>query len=1198
MGNKKNQWIDGEFTDEQLNALYNEYMVKYMVRDREKGTLYDYQTKYIKMILNEKKDVFAQLPTGSGKSTIFQLAGLMLNEMYGGICLVVSPLVALIEDQVSKLKGMHKRFAPEIASRYFVGKCNRNSIKSSGFLYITPEGMCRADFIDLFLKLDINLIVIDEAHCVSLWGYDFRPRYLEIRTLLKMRERTWKGPKEKTRPIIAAFTATSTNDIRKDVIDVLQMNCDGGENGCGNTAKFQSRENLKIRICPNTIEDFEKKKREYYNEYGPDPVAPMKAEWECREGMVAGILRKEILESELKENSCGVVFCRTTDEVDFLYDRICEMLKVGDDYVLEKYYAALGRKDRKERLERYLNCKRGIMVATSAFGMGIDKEGSAISYVIHYGIPYSIEDYYQQIGRAARKEGTEATCYILYTKGGYGARDRKNGNQKSTAIIREEIARTIINGFGGKMEDDATVYMNRKMQEYFSFFDIRIALMMKRGNHKAYWKSKTNEKNTTAEKGREPMKVPGRFENSKNIRDVIFSLKKNHYIPTPENVKKGLFCAGYYKTLSLEDGEIEREIDREKNADKDPDKLYREMTFYTRECKRIERLEKENEIRMADLDRAPIIYCHRSPVASKLEKGIVEGNATIEKVKKKTYDENGKWTMAKSEKKLWFQVVYKDGNNRYEGNAIPYNYRPVYLDMMIIDVVYTLEKYRQPIHLDSIIRTMFCSDELRVNPKRKETVEKRIEILLNTSVQFSMGIVSSDDEKRFVKEEYLYEEPLLPLVVKETCDGKTEYEFEDRNGQKQESILTKWDIEKNTFFTIPCSVIHCGLEAVTQSGKTKGKSGKNSSFEKLILVYYLYKRINMYTSLKREDPSVDSSYRMHSVSNVIRIRDDWKEVPIFNLFAGISSIADKLSAKTGDVRPSEMKRALINIENIIYDILDEFKKREIIAGFTPADMVIKIHEKYVPLDKRNVPLLTAPKRNMVHDRILFYPNARKKDENPYVYHVMEGETPFRELQTIDEMLDMAYNDYAIEEDGQKYLPDFMIKRIFDLSISISPEKNDEESRFINQLPSFVENDPRVIKLELRHFNALKKRLSRVKSSKDNKKSQLDVSLVSDIHSKYGFHNVDVYAFNREFLKDAFNRHREYIEERYKILVVFDKTENKIGKLKDSWHIRFCRMNHNPIVWDVIMSQNEQKTLDDVRKLPGFWILWQKCTKNK
>ena len=312
------------------------------------------QEKLIDGILSGQ-DVFGIMPTGGGKSICYQIPALMLP----GITLVVSPLISLMRDQVMSLKaaGVPAAYINSTLNGAQVQAVYRNLLAGRyKIVYIAPERLDYPGFGSVAARLEISFIAVDEAHCISQWGQDFRPSYLRIVNFIENLPR---------RPVVGAFTATATKQVREDVERIL-----------------------KLRDPIRTVTGFDRPNLYF------DVIHPELKDREL----------KRILAS--KRGKSGIIYCSTRKKVE----TVCENLQ-DQGYAVTRYHAGLEEQERTQNQEDFLYDRKNIMVATNAFGMGIDK--SNVSFVIHYNMPKSIEAYYQEAGRAGR-DGTEADCILLY----------------------------------------------------------------------------------------------------------------------------------------------------------------------------------------------------------------------------------------------------------------------------------------------------------------------------------------------------------------------------------------------------------------------------------------------------------------------------------------------------------------------------------------------------------------------------------------------------------------------------------------------------------------------------------------------------------------------------------------------------------------------------------------------------------------
>lgn len=315
------------------------------------------QEKLIDAVL-AGRDVFGIMPTGGGKSICYQIPALLLP----GITLVISPLVSLMQDQVTALKtaGVPAAYINSTLTGGQMQAVYRNLLAGKyKIVYVAPERLDYSGFGSVAQRLNISFLAVDEAHCISQWGQDFRPSYLRIVNFIDNLP---------YRPVVGAFTATATAQVQKDIEKILKLNQPV------RTVTGFDRPNLYFDVIHPDLKDRELKR----------------------------------LLAERKGKS-GIIYCSTRRKVE----TVCENLQALG-YQATRYHAGLEEAERKQNQEDFLYDRKTIMVATNAFGMGIDK--SNVSFVIHYNMPKSIEAYYQEAGRAGR-DGAEADCILMYNTG-------------------------------------------------------------------------------------------------------------------------------------------------------------------------------------------------------------------------------------------------------------------------------------------------------------------------------------------------------------------------------------------------------------------------------------------------------------------------------------------------------------------------------------------------------------------------------------------------------------------------------------------------------------------------------------------------------------------------------------------------------------------------------------------------------------
>ncbi|WP_319370049.1 DNA helicase RecQ [uncultured Ilyobacter sp.] len=313
----------------------------------------DGQEEIIENILN-KKDTLGIMPTGGGKSICYQIPALVFD----GITLVISPLISLMQDQVSALNafGIQSVYVNSSLSQKESNEIFKNiSADNYKIVYVTPERLENEYFIEQIKNKNISQIAVDEAHCISQWGHDFRKSYLGIPRFLE---------KIKSRPVISAFTATATPKVREDIVGNLKFTPEIFLNGF-------DRKNLKF----STVK-----------------------------GVNSLVYIKKYLKEHRDEG--GIIYASTRKEVDSIYN---ELLSRG--YKVGKYHAGLRDAEREDYQNRFVEDELDIMIATNAFGMGIDK--SNVRFVIHNNLPKDIESYYQEAGRAGR-DGLESNCVLIF----------------------------------------------------------------------------------------------------------------------------------------------------------------------------------------------------------------------------------------------------------------------------------------------------------------------------------------------------------------------------------------------------------------------------------------------------------------------------------------------------------------------------------------------------------------------------------------------------------------------------------------------------------------------------------------------------------------------------------------------------------------------------------------------------------------
>ena len=301
------------------------------------------------------RDVLGIMPTGAGKSLCFQVPALL----FPGITVVVSPLISLMKDQVSALNaaGVHAAY---INSSLTEGQYRKAmELARQGrykIIYVAPERLMTESFLSLIQAVEISMVAVDEAHCISQWGQDFRPSYLKIVDFISQLPR---------RPVIGAYTATATKAVREDILCILGL------------------QNPKVMVT-----GYDRKNLYFAVEKPKDKM-----------NALLEYLRKNPEKS-------GMIYCNTRKTVEEVQEAL-----LGAGYPAVRYHAGLSDREKKENQEEFIYDRKPIMVATNAFGMGIDK--SNVRFVIHYNMPKDIESYYQEAGRAGR-DGEPGECILYY----------------------------------------------------------------------------------------------------------------------------------------------------------------------------------------------------------------------------------------------------------------------------------------------------------------------------------------------------------------------------------------------------------------------------------------------------------------------------------------------------------------------------------------------------------------------------------------------------------------------------------------------------------------------------------------------------------------------------------------------------------------------------------------------------------------
>ena len=349
------------------------------------NTFRPYQEDVIQAVL-AGHDVLTVLPTGSGKSLCYQLPAVMSE----GTAIIVSPLISLMEDQVQQLvkNGIQATYVnSSLGIREKIDILDQ--LDTFKCVYVSPERLLEPDFLDRLKRIKLSFFVIDEAHCISQWGHSFRTEYRQLSSIkLTFPEQP-----------IMALTATATKDVQNDIVRSLDL-----VNPQIIIGSFE-RENLQLKVTP----------KQKAKEVLLDFVAQ-------------------------KKDRSGIIYCSTRKQVDSVYDLLHEK-----KYSVAKYHAGLSDYDRSQALHQFINDDVFIMVATVAFGMGINKPD--VRYVFHYNMPKTIEQYYQEIGRAGR-DGLAAECILLFST--------------ADAVLYKRM-------LSDQIDDTVKLQMSRKIEQMVSY---------------------------------------------------------------------------------------------------------------------------------------------------------------------------------------------------------------------------------------------------------------------------------------------------------------------------------------------------------------------------------------------------------------------------------------------------------------------------------------------------------------------------------------------------------------------------------------------------------------------------------------------------------------------------------------------------------------------------------------------------------
>ncbi len=370
------------------------------------------QEKVIDAILNGQ-DALGIMPTGAGKSICFQLPALMQS----GVTIVVSPLISLMKDQVNSL------LQNSIKAAYINASLTERQISlavsrmEQGFykiIYVAPERLLTNQFLSAVKNIEVSIVCVDEAHCVSQWGKDFRPSYVQIKNFIECLAK---------RPVVCALTATATQKVQNDIVNLI------GLRNPDITILSFDRPNLYFScINPKSKPKEIRKILQYYR------------------------------------GKSGIVYCSSRKAVETLYSGL-----TAEGYSVAKYHAGMPNEERKVNQDLFITDEREVIIATNAFGMGIDK--SNVSFVVHYNMPGDLESYYQEAGRAGR-DGNDADCILLYNKQDIQTQlyfiDNPENNSNLSSLEKRRIREVRLSKLSAMIDyTKAEKCLRESMLEYF-----------------------------------------------------------------------------------------------------------------------------------------------------------------------------------------------------------------------------------------------------------------------------------------------------------------------------------------------------------------------------------------------------------------------------------------------------------------------------------------------------------------------------------------------------------------------------------------------------------------------------------------------------------------------------------------------------------------------------------------------------------
>lgn len=669
-----------KWTDDELNSELHRYF-----GEKKFPKLLDTQAKYVRQLLNGD-DCFAVMPTSGGKSLIYQLAGILTP----GVTVIISPLIALIQDQV---KTLNKRGIPAVCiyneedgngdteSCYDgYGWKNRKRAYTdvvSGkikFLYVTPERFRNAHFIVLLRRLQVNLLILDEVHCMSIWGHEFRNSYLDILRVIKMFP---------SRPVIGAFTATATKEVREDIISLLKLKLPkdnfvvSQDTKRGNLKFYRYKlkatvneaawvlrnvdpamwgDKAKVKLslvkiskwndcCKPAIDDIANAISNMSKDeiYAIGSIPREQIEWDHKKRILRLILSKH-------KDDCGIVFCGTLANVDKVYD---ELKKTYGDVNVVKYTGPMNRSEKRRSFNAFMKGNARIMVATNAFGMGVDKED--IRFVIHYNTPNSVENYYQEAGRAGRDK-KEAHCYLLYSW----------------------------------------------------VFDLRASDLYS-----------DNKK----------------FKGFRYLYDDTRCREMRHYIFS--KMKPADFIDHYFRKVDFE--ELWCKYIADLHSEEESHDVIETMRDSVSKLREFDKKMLSEELRLPRC-----LHVNRTAIAERIRKGIYSaGDVLISGRidKKRIIDRNFNAdkiisALKEKENRAEYRLFYKDANGKFiDYKDLDTSKKLTYFDMMVADAIYTLMLYEKQICAKNIFVMLSGDHFITLSSSKKEIIDNSVRKMMNTYIE-------------------------------------------------------------------------------------------------------------------------------------------------------------------------------------------------------------------------------------------------------------------------------------------------------------------------------------------------------------------------------------------------------------------------------------------------------------------------------